>query len=88
MLQHADRAFDAGNGKWVVGDDPLPIRAMLKVTERSIVAPEIVPMKGRIHGSLTGGTTDDARVFGTDAGGDAKREVPAATHPTLSTGLA
>src|SRR5258708_35983941 len=42
---------------------------MLRVTERSIVAPECgVPMKGRLHGSLSSGTTCETRVSGADAG--------------------
>src|SRR5258708_3113818 len=42
---------------------------MLSVTERSIVAPECgLPMKGRLHGSLSSGTTCETRVSGTDAG--------------------
>src|SRR5713101_1939178 len=43
-------------------------RAMLHVTERSIVAPEIeLPMKGRTHGGNSSGTTSDTRVSGADA---------------------
>src|SRR5260370_16042960 len=42
---------------------------MLSVTERSIVAPECgLPMKGRLHGSRSSGTTCETRVSGTDAG--------------------